>query len=288
MMLEDDLKNVSVNGDIRDVIKHIPQESIHLIFTSPPYYNAREYSQYDSYEDYLKFMEGIFVELNRITKEGRYFVLNTSPIIETKEKRHHRSKRLAIPYDLHPLVINSGWEFIDDIFWVKPSGASLINRNGNFGKNRKPLVYKPNPVVELLMVYRKKTDKLIDWNIKQYDKDIVEKSKVIGEYETTNVWKIHTESDDFHSAVFPIKLCNNIIQFYSFVGDLVFDPFAGRGTVGMSALRLNRYFLLVEKNAKHFRLINKNIMNESTSFFYNGIAPLFFDFDTWVDKKRKF
>jgi DNA modification methylase len=56
-----------------------------------------------------------------------------------------------------------GWEFIDDIIWVKPE-ASVKNRNSGFAQHRKPLGYKANAVNEYVMVYRKATDKLIDWN----------------------------------------------------------------------------------------------------------------------------
>lgn len=59
-----------------------------------------------------------------------------------------------------------GWEFIDDIVWEKPE-YSVKNRIGGFQQHRKPLAYKPNSVTEYLMVYRKQTDKLIDWNIHQ-------------------------------------------------------------------------------------------------------------------------
>ena len=75
------LKNVVVNGDVRDVLKLVPDESIHLTFTSPPYYNARDYSIYPSYDTYLKFLEEVFRETYRVTKEGRFLIVNTSPVI---------------------------------------------------------------------------------------------------------------------------------------------------------------------------------------------------------------
>ncbi len=81
------------------------------------------------------------------------------------------------------------WEFIDDIIWVKPE-ASVKNRNAGFLQHRKPLAYKPNARTEYLMVYRKQTDKLIDWNIRQYDWQTVKESKVKDGYETSNVWNI--------------------------------------------------------------------------------------------------
>lgn len=267
----DFLKNVIVHGDVIDVLKYVPDESIHLTFTSPPYFNARDYSIYQSYEEYLKFLETVFKEVHRITKEGRFFILNTSPIIIPRVSRQHSSKRYPIPYDIHPFLIKMGWEFIDDIIWVKPE-ASVKNRNAGFLQHRKPLGYKPNAVTEALMVYRKKTDKLIDWNMEQYNKDIVEKSKVTDGYETTNIWKIDPTFDKVHTAVFPIELCNRIIKFYSYIGDLVFDPFAGSGTLGKAALNLNRYFFLTEKEEKFVNRIKEEI-DKGVNLFSNINQP---------------
>jgi DNA modification methylase len=239
------MKNVVVNGDVLKIIRHIPAESIHLTFTSPPYYNARDYSIYKSYQDYLNFLEEVFKEVHRITKEGRFFILNTSPIIIPRISRAHASKRYPIPFDIHPLLVKMGWEFIDDIIWVKPE-ASVKNRNAGFLQHRKPLAYKPNSVTEMLMVYRKKTDKLIDWNIQQYGFEKLNRSKVVEKYETTNVWRIDPTFDKIHSAVFPLELCNRVIKYYSYVEDLVFDPFAGSGTLGRAAINLNRFYFLTE------------------------------------------
>ena len=127
-------------------------------------------------------------------------------------------KDYPIPYDIHPLLVKMGWEFIDDIVWVKPE-ASVKNRNAGFLQHRKPLGYKPNAISEMLMVYRKKTDKLIDWNMHQYNRNKVEESKVLGKYETTNIWYIDPTFDRVHSAVFPLQLCDRIIKYYSFVND---------------------------------------------------------------------
>ena len=260
------MRNKIVCGDVQKIIKYIPNESIHLTFTSPPYYNARDYSIYQSYEQYLNFLEDTFKEVYRITKEGRFFVLNTSPIIIPRVSRQHSSKRYPIPYDIHSLLVKMGWEFIDDIIWVKPE-ASVKNRNAGFLQHRKPLGYKANSRTEMVMVYRKKTDKLIDWNIKQYNWNTVKRSKVNEKYETSNVWEIDPVFDKTHSAVFPIELCNRIIKFYSYEGDLVFDPFAGSGTFGKAALNLKRYFFLTEKEKRYFERIKENI-GENKNIFY--------------------
>lgn len=261
----DSLKNTIIHGDTIEIMKQIKDETIHLTFTSPPYYNARDYSIYSSYKAYLEFLTDVFKEVYRITKEGRFLIVNTSPIIIPRISRSHSSKRYPIPFDLHHYLVEMGWEFIDDIVWLKPE-ASVKNRNGGFKQHRKPLAYKPNCVTEYLMVYRKTTDKLIDWNIKQYDNDIVESSKIEDGYETTNVWKIKPSFDKVHSAVFPIDLCKKVIKYYSFKGDLVFDCFGGSGTVGKVAKELERSFLLTELNDVYFEYMKNNKTFEGGNF----------------------
>lgn len=269
----DFLKNCVIQDDVRNVIKLIPDESIHLTFTSPPYYNARDYSIYQSYNEYLEFLESVFKDIHRITKEGRFFILNTSPIIIPRVSRQHSSRRYPIPYDIHPLLIKMGWEFIDDIIWVKPE-ASVKNRVAGFEQHRKPLAYKPNPRSESIMVYRKKTDKLLDWNIKQYFWETVEKSKIKESYETSNIWKIDPVFDKTHTAVFPIELCNRIIKLYSYIGDLVFDPFGGSGTMAKAVQELRRYFLLTEMKPNYINRI-KEKLSQTTIFSKAKFQPTF-------------
>ncbi|HGP7166447.1 TPA: DNA methyltransferase, partial [Neisseria meningitidis] len=179
-------------------------------------------------------LQEVFKEIHRITKEGRFLIVNTSPVIVPRISRAHSSKRYPIPFDLHHRLIQIGWEFIDDIVWMKPE-YSVKNRIGGFQQHRKPLAYKPNSVTEYLMVYRKQTDRLLDWNMNQYDKQTIEESKVADGFETTNVWQIHPKSDKVHSAIFPADLCKRIVEYYSFKDDLVFDPFGGSGTLGRVA-----------------------------------------------------
>ncbi len=275
------LKNTIVQGDVVETLGYVPDESVHLTFTSPPYYNARDYSIYQSYNEYLNFLEKVFKEVHRVTKEGRFFVLNTSPIIIPRISRAHSSKRYPIPYDIHPILIKMGWEFIDDIVWVKPE-ASVKNRNAGFLQHRKPLGYKPNAISEMIMVYRKKTDKLIDWNISQYNWDKIKKSKVADKYETTNIWNIAPSFDRVHSAVFPIELCNRVIKYYSFVDDLIFDPFAGSGTLGLAAVNLNRNFFLTEKESKYINRMKEDLVGNSRLFDQKNNKPNFINIKDFI------
>jgi len=262
------MKNVVVHGDVREVMQFVPDESIHLTFTSPPYYNARSYSTYPSYQAYLDFLDNVFKQIHRVTKEGRFLVVNTSPIIIPRVSRKYSSKRYAIPFDLHAYLIKMGWEFIDDIIWTKPE-TSVKNRNAGFLQHRKPLGYKANACTEYVMIYRKETTKLIDWNMRQYSKEIVENSKITGEYETSNLWHIDPVFDKVHSAVFPTELAKRIIQFYSYQGDLVFDPFAGSGTTGQVAVDLGRYFFMTEQIVKYIERIKEKLVYRPLLSKYN-------------------
>ncbi len=265
------LKNTIVNADVLEALKYVPDESVHLTFTSPPYYNARDYSIYPSYQAYLEFLDKVFQATHRITKEGRFLIVNTSPIIIPRVSRSHSSKRYGIPFDLHPYLVKNGWDFVDDIVWLKPE-ASVKNRIGGFMQHRKPLGYKPNSVTEYLMVYRKSTEKLLDWNIRSYDYKTVESSKVADGYENTNVWKIDPCFSKVHSAIFPVELCKRVIQYYSYKGDLVFDPFGGSGTVGKTAKALDRLLFLTEQETKYFEYMKtktktQEIFNERPTRF---------------------
>lgn len=278
----DFLKNTVVKGDVLEILQYVPAESIHLTFTSPPYYNARDYSIYESYEAYLNFLTDVFCQIQRITKDGRFLIVNTSPVIVPRVSRAHSSKRYPIPFDLHCRIVQNGWEFIDDIVWLKPE-SSVKNRNAGFFQHRKPLGYKPNPTTEYLMVYRKETDKLLDWNMNQYDRDTVENSRITGEYETSNIWKIDPTFDRVHSAVFPIELCNRVISFYSYIGDLVFDPFAGSGTFGKAAVNLDRYFFLTEIENKY---IDRMKVDLEKPFLFQQTETRFLDLDEFASLSK--
>ena len=110
-------------------------------------------------------------------------------------------------------------------------------------------------VVQAEVIYRKRTDRLIDWNIRMHPSaEDVQASKIEDGYERTNIWKIHPASHRNHPAVFPDALAERVIRYYSFRNDLVLDPFAGTGTTGRVAGALQRRFLMVESSPEYFAL----------------------------------
>lgn len=254
------LRNIIAQGDAEEVLQELPAESVDLIFTSPPYYNARpEYTDYIGYEEYLLKMRKILHHAHRVLAEGRFFVMNVSPVLIRRASRNQASRRIAVPFDMHRLFMEEGYDFMDDIIWEKPEGAGWATGRGRrFAADRNPLQYKPVPVTEYVLVYRKHTDKLIDWNIRGHpDKKLVAESKIGDDYERTNIWRIKPAHDPRHPAVFPLELAEKVIRYYSFKGDVVLDPFAGIGTVGKAATMLGRRFVLIEQNPKYISIIRE-------------------------------
>lgn len=265
-ILRSNLKNTVIHSNSNIALESLPNESIDLIFTSPPYYNAKpEYSEYSTYEEYLDLMRNIIRKSHRVLSEGRFFVLNISPVLIRRASRSESSRRIALPFDFHQLFIEEGFEFIDDIHWVKPEGAGWASGRGRrFSADRNPLQYKPVPVTEYILVYRKKTKRLIDWNIRgHYDQDLVQDSKILGEYEVTNLWKINPSRNKNHPATFPVELAEKVIQYYSFKDDVVLDPFGGSGTTAVGALNLDRRFVMIELEEKYINLMKKRFSKYS-------------------------
>lgn len=258
------LRNTVGLGDSEELLKEVPKESVDLVFTSPPYYNARpEYADYVDYEDYLEKIRRVIRQCHRVLNEGRFFVMNVSHVLIRRTKRSEASKRIAVPFDMHRLFIEEGFHFIDDILWVKPSGAGWATGRGRrFAADRNPLQYKAVPVTEYVLVYRKNTDKLIDWHIRKHPKqELVEASKIEDGYEQTNLWNIHPAHSKDHPAIFPQELAEKVIQYYSFKEDVVLDPFAGIGTTGRAAIKQGRKFVLFEMNEDYVKVIDKEIPN---------------------------
>jgi DNA modification methylase len=256
------LRNTIILGDSESMLLELPAGSVDLVFTSPPYYNARpEYTDYVTYEEYLLKLKKIIQNCHHVLSEGRFFVMNVSPVLVRRANRSEASKRIAVPFDVHQLFVSEGFDFIDDIIWVKPEGAGWATGRGRrFAADRNPLQYKSVPVTEYVLVYRKKTDKLIDWSIKAHpQQDLVKESRIPDNYERTNVWKIKPAHDKRHPAVFPLELAQKVISYYSFKNDVVLDPFAGIGTTAIAAMKLKRRFVMIEENPQYVKYMKNDI-----------------------------
>lgn len=247
-------------GDCCDVLQTLGDSSVDLVITSPPYFNARSYSHFSTYDDYLDWLVHIFGEVHRVLKDGRFCCINISPVIEPRRSRSDSSTRHPIPFDLCYLLTRRGYTFIEDLVWVKPEGAA-VNRGGGFYRHRKPLAYKPNVSHEYVLVFRKSCDFLIDKTIRSMGADVVSASVVADGYERSSVWHLNPDTASKHPAAFPTGLSDRLVSYYSFVGDVVLDPFMGSGTSGVSACSAGREFIGIELDASYYKMAYSRVLD---------------------------
>ena len=251
-------KNKIYNEDCINTMAKIKDDFIDLIITSPPYFNAKEYSQYENVPEYMNQMKAIFLEAERVMKEGRMCIINISPVLVAREKRSKQSYRIPLPYYFVPMMEEIGFEFLEDIIWEKPEGAAA-NRNGGFFRSRKPLAYKPNIVTEYILVFKKKSNLLID-------KSLQNNSLVNDGYERSNVWKIQPQTKSKHPAPFPDEIADKLIKYYSYENDLVYDPFMGSGTTAKMAKINKRNWIGSEISEEYCNIIEQRLNDTGTLF----------------------
>lgn len=245
--------NKIYNEDCIETMKRMPEGFVDLTVTSPPYFNAREYSQYGSIEEYRASMSQVFEELLRVTKPAHYFALNVSPVLIPRAKRSASSQRVPIPFHLTCDAENVGWRFIDDIIWIKPAGAAK-NRVGGFEQHRKPRGYKPNIVTEYILIFQKPAPYLVDKTMKPHS--------LVETFERTNVWSINPETKSQHPAPYPVGLAERTIRYYSYEQEVVYDPFMGSGTTAKACQGLNRNYIGSEISKEYCDIAEKRLAQE--------------------------
>jgi DNA modification methylase len=142
-------------GDCYDVLRDMKSESVHCIVTSPPYYNVRDYSQWDNIDSYLSDMENILRECYRVLDNHRVMVLNVGDIFDNdnKDTRSGWGKR-RIPLGAYftTLFEKVGFTFIDDIIWDKGEVQSERHKNGD---RPYPFYQYPMNCYEHILIFHK-------------------------------------------------------------------------------------------------------------------------------------
>lgn len=226
-------------GSCEDM-SEIEDDSIQLMVTSPPYYNAPfDYEDlYSNYESYLDVIEAFARETYRVLEDGRIAVVNTDDMLV-------RGEKFPIVADTTKIFQKAGFRYRDRIVWKKPDGYLRISRrSGVLLQNPYPMYYYPDNLLESILIFQKGR-----FNYKSKTKEQREDSKIDKEEFQKNdwymtLWKMTNvlpgSKLEKNIAAFPEELPYRIIRLFSYKGETVLDPFVGSGTTMKVAKDLGR------------------------------------------------
>lgn len=236
--------------DCKEGLKYIPNYSIDLIVTSPPYFNARpEYADYANvYYLYLREMAYVMKECYRVLKKGGVIAWNIG------DAKH---EGLDLSSDASNLLRDAGFRFIDKIVWQKPSGVGMDRIGETMKKTRK---YYPLWTTEMILVYCKGNEPNLNI-LSDYELAILE-----SKYKT-DVWYLQPESNVPHPAAFPEELVVPFVLAYTRKGDIVFDPFCGSATTCVVAKKYGRKYIGFDYVEEYCKYANERLAktNEITN-----------------------
>ncbi|HTW56022.1 MAG TPA: DNA methyltransferase [Thermoplasmata archaeon] len=226
-------------GDAKETLARLPDASVHLAITSPPYnvrIPYRGYADDRPLEEYLAWLKEVWAELHRVLVVGGRFVLNVAPT-SIKEFR-------PIHHDLARDLRDLGYIMRTEILWYKQT----MGRRTAWGSWRSPSNPHIVPSWEYVLVFSKG-----QWRLEGDRAEIDISAK---EFETFSdgFWAIPPERRRHgHPAPFPEELIERLVKFYSYRGNVVLDMFGGTGTVAAVARRLGRHYVYIDASAEYCR-----------------------------------
>ena len=232
-------------------MKDIPNNSLHLMITSPPYNVSKEYDNDLSLNEYLNLLKNCFAETYRILVDGGRACINIANI--------GRKPYIPLSDYVSKIMIEIGFNMRGEVIWNKSAGAGISTAWGSFQSASNPIL---RDVHEYILIFSKGNYKRErDKEEKELRKDNITKEEFI-EW-TKSVWTMNTESAKRigHPAPFPEELPNRLIKLFSFTNDIVIDPFMGSGTTAIAAIKNNRNFVGYEINKEYINLANNRILN---------------------------
>ena len=237
--------NKVINGDVLEVMKKLPNNSIHLAITSPPYNVGKDYDSHNdqmNYDKYLDWLNKVWVETSRVLVPGGRFCLNIAP---TGIKEF-----LPIHHDFTSQLRKIGMLFRTEIVWYK---QTMLKRTawGSFKSPSNPHIV---PSWEYVLIFSKGQNKL-DGNSEDADITKEEFMKF-----SDGMWYIPPERQrNGHPAPFPEDLIYRLIKFYSFKGNTVLDMFGGTGTVAAVAKKNDRNYIYIDLSKEYCKVTEKRL-----------------------------
>jgi DNA modification methylase len=206
----------------------VPDNSVGLAFTSPPYNVGKDYDADISLAEHLALIKAVGQEVYRALRPGGRYVINVANLGRKPYIPLH-----AYFYGLHAAEL--GFLPMGEIIWQKGKGTSSSCAWGSWQSARAPRL---RDIHEYLLVFAKQS-------FSRPDKGRSTISREEFMAGTTSIWDIPPESARRvnHPAPFPLKLAERVIELFSYAGDVVLDPFAGSGTTCVAAKKLNRHYV---------------------------------------------
>ncbi len=238
----DNLKNTILCKSSEDM-SEIPDNSVHLMITSPPYNVGKEYDMDMSFTEYREFLKRVWKEVYRVLVPGGRACINVANL----------GRKPYIP--LHAFIIQDmlelGFLMRGEIIWVKAGGGAPSTAWGTWLSAKNPVIRDEH---EYILVFSKGS-----FERKSTGQSTISREEFLTF--TKSVWYMKSESAKKvgHPAVFPIELPYRLIQLYTFKHDIVLDPFMGSGQTAIASLMCDRYYIGYEINPEYVELANRRI-----------------------------
>ena len=228
-----------------ELMTELPDCSVHLMVTSPPYNVGKEYDEDLTIDEYLAFLLRVWKETLRVLVPGGRMCINVANL----------GRKPYIP--LHAFIaeqaISLGFLMRGEIIWNKAASASPSTAWGSWKSASNPIL---RDVHEYILVFSKTTFKRQNPATRE---NTISRDEFL-EY-NKSVWAMSAEPARKigHPAPFPVELPGRLIQLYSFEGEVVLDPFMGSGQTAIAAVKNGRSYIGYEINEKYVALANKRI-----------------------------
>jgi len=237
----------------------IPNESVHLMVTSPPYFNAPfDYKDlFKDYDQYLDTLNKVAKEVFRVLQNGRIAVLNIDDMLVNGEK-------FPIVADAIKIFQSAGFRYRDRIVWKKPEGYIRISRrSGVLLQHPYPMYFYPDNLLESIIIFQKGK-----FDYRSISKEKKEASKIDIKEFSNNKWYLTlwemvnvlpNSKLEKEIAAFPEELPYRIIKLFTYIGETILDPFVGSGTSMKIARQLGRNSIGIEINESLIPIIKKKL-----------------------------
>jgi site-specific DNA-methyltransferase (adenine-specific) len=266
-----DTKHKIIIGDARD-IKEISDKSVHLVITSPPYWQLKDYGTNqqigfnDTYQDYINNLNLVWQECYRVLYPGCRLCINIGDQF-ARSVYYGRYKVVPIRTEIIKFCETVGFDYMGAVIWQKVTTCNTTGGATIMGS----FPYPRNGILkidyEFILIFKKTgTPPKVSKNIKEESRLT---DKEWHQYFTGH-WNFPGERQNKHLATFPEELPKRLIKMFSFVGETVLDPFLGSGTTTLAAQNLQRNSIGCEINEEYLPIIKEKVGLQQNTIFPNN------------------